>query len=436
MTEEKHAVVTSPPRKVFWAMQYSEPFIDVYNECKKQLEAEYDFITPLENQDQTNIVKKVVTQISEADFVVVDVSYIALGDGDRPLFNGNVMFELGYAMTLPRNVIMISCKDKKYLPFDFNAYNVEFYNPCRPSELCAKLKKLLSGSIKFGNPITDWLRESRTPHQVKEQEATEQTAKESPFDVAQLSDAELELLVAVLLRNTPVTYLANKLEFHINDNTVVPFTFDTPLPENQTVNDVLKSLIALNFLEKLGALYRASRLAQEHRDELIARDNKRILDVLLRTSFGKLVLEYADGKAARISVNVSEPLPCDECDIVLQKNGNLEHPQPGFNISTKTALAHEVNAVAVILHKNLLINNWEAQENAGTPPYSQRNLSENSGFPIQTNISPYNGQLIRSGINARNFFSRFLKFDYVTSRLTERGCEISRLYLAWNQGDN
>ncbi len=262
------------------------------------------------------------------------------------------------------------------------------------------------------------------------------TAKEPSFDVAQLSGAELELLVAVLLRKTPVTYQANKLEFHINDNTVVPFTFDTPLPENHTVNNVLKSLIALNFLEKLGALYRASRLAQEYRDELIARDNKRILDVLLRTSFGKLVLEYADGKAARISVNVSKTWPCDKCNIVLQKNGDFEHPQPGFNISTKIALAHEVNAVAVILHKNLLINNWEAQENAGTPPYSQRNLSENGGFPTQTDISPYSGQLIRSGINARNFFSRSLKFDYVTSRLTERGCEISRLYLAWNQGDN
>lgn len=211
MSEEKHAAVTSPPRKIFWAMQYSEPFTDVYDECKKQLESEYDFITPLENQNQTNIVKKVITQIYEADFVIVDVSYIDLGEDDRPLFNGNVMFELGYAMTLPKNVIMISCRDKKYLPFDFNSYNVEFYNPRRPSDLCAKLKNLLSDpSTEYENPITDWLREPRTPHQVKEPEATEQTSKESSFDAAQLSDAALELFIAASERRAVrITATAN-----------------------------------------------------------------------------------------------------------------------------------------------------------------------------------------------------------------------------------
>lgn len=417
MTEEKRAVVTSPPRKVFWAMQYSEPFIDVYNECKKQLEAEYDFITPLENQDQTNIVKKVVTQISEADFVVVDVSYIALGDGDRPLFNGNVMFELGYAMTLPRNVIMISCRDKKYLPFDFNAYNVEFYNPCRPSELCAKLKKLLSDSIKFGNPITDWLREPRTPPQIKEQEATEQTAKESPFDVAQLSDAAIELLVyAALSQEKELRLQDNEIRFGLKPKTPA-FYFD--FPEQAPANsDVLAELVDCGALTQSRYKYVLNQeFVDKHLDAALEIDAQRIAHSLPEP--GRQILNAARQEGDAV---------CCEHRSASSQAGFYAISAVAEHLGSAPAL--DVCRVLLMFQKNGLVNQWFLKEGPQSVPLFApddlpSHLKFNENAPTHGTITFIGGAPDRWKPYPRQ--SPNIGWNWAEGRLTKRGEEIAAL---------
>ncbi len=149
--------------KIFWAMQYTDPSLGTYQECSKLLANKYEILTPPSDLNQTSIVKKVITQIYDADFVIVDVSTIAYA-GNKALFNGNVMFELGYAMTLGKNVIMISCTRFDDLPFDLKAYNVEPYTIQRPITLCERLQEILDSQTVFENPITDVLGEKLNSH--------------------------------------------------------------------------------------------------------------------------------------------------------------------------------------------------------------------------------------------------------------------------------
>ena len=195
--------------KIFWAMQYTDPSLGTYQECSKLLANKYEILTPPSDLNQTSIVKKVITQIYDADFVIVDVSTIAYA-GNKALFNGNVMFELGYAMTLAKKVIMISCTSFDDLPFDLKAYNVEPYTIQRPITLCERLQAILDSQTVFENPITDVLGSKLNIHQnnmhiivTPKQEKTtasrqcEQSSATQSSDTLELSSDALRWLVAI-----------------------------------------------------------------------------------------------------------------------------------------------------------------------------------------------------------------------------------------------
>ena len=76
-----------------------------------------------------SILINILARIIEATFVVCDITPIDYKN-KKPIFNGNVMFELGIAMAwkMPEQLIIL-CGDKKlsldYLPFDLKNYNVK-----------------------------------------------------------------------------------------------------------------------------------------------------------------------------------------------------------------------------------------------------------------------------------------------------------------------
>ncbi len=158
MTEEKNGAV-APKKTIFWIMQYSSPFKDVYKIFKKKLSRDYQFIDPLQNKNQTAILAKIIPQIIAADFVIADVSTIGydIDDDKRPLYNGNVMFELGVAMSYRKKLIMISSASRKGLPFDISGYHVNDYVEVNIDQFIKEIKTILDNlETVYSNPVSDY----------------------------------------------------------------------------------------------------------------------------------------------------------------------------------------------------------------------------------------------------------------------------------------
>lgn len=157
MAKASQTVKAEKP-SIFWIMQYSSPFIDVYQKFKKKLGRSYQFIDPLENKNQTSILAKIIPQIITADFVIADVSTIGrdADDNKRPLYNGNVMFELGVAMSYRKKLVMISSATRKGLPFDISGYHVNYYVELEIDQFIRDIKSILDNpETVYSNPVSD-----------------------------------------------------------------------------------------------------------------------------------------------------------------------------------------------------------------------------------------------------------------------------------------
>ena len=160
MNEEDKNPETGKPT-IFWIMQYNDEFMSVYRSFKRKLEGKYQFIDPLENKNQTSILEKIIPNIIAADYVIADVSTVGYDSKDnaKPLHNGNVMFELGIAMSYRKKIIMISASELKELPFDFMAYQANRYvNKHEPMEkFITEIQGILDNSATvYKNPVLDW----------------------------------------------------------------------------------------------------------------------------------------------------------------------------------------------------------------------------------------------------------------------------------------
>lgn len=147
-------------KSIFWIMQYSTPFLEVYESFKKKLGRKYRFVAPLENRNQIGILSKIIPEIIAADFVIADVSTIGYdaNDNERPLYNGNVMFELGVAMAYRKNLIMISSATRKGLPFDISGYHVNEYvdSHLHMEKFIGEIRKILDNeNTVYRNPVSD-----------------------------------------------------------------------------------------------------------------------------------------------------------------------------------------------------------------------------------------------------------------------------------------
>lgn len=138
--------------KVFVITPFNEDFLALYEELKNDFENDYVFNNAGDLDNQQNILKDIVNGINDADIIIADVSGL----------NSNVFYELGIAHAMGKKVIIIT-QDIGELPFDIKAYRANEYNlkfnklPKFKEELSKLLKGAVDGSIKYSNPVSDFL---------------------------------------------------------------------------------------------------------------------------------------------------------------------------------------------------------------------------------------------------------------------------------------
>ena len=120
-------------------------------------EAEYEVIRADSGLDQRAIIQDIVTGIIGATLVVADLT------GSNP----NVMYELGISHSLGTPTFLMT-QTLPDTPFDVKAYRANFYSkePASVSQIKKTLtevaKARLGGSIRFSNPVADFVPKVRT----------------------------------------------------------------------------------------------------------------------------------------------------------------------------------------------------------------------------------------------------------------------------------
>jgi len=260
---------------------------------------------------------------------------------------------------------------------------------------------------------------------------TEAQAAPQPLDVTQLSDAAFELIAGALLRERPVIVKPNGLFFE-HERNQPRFIFDEPL-KDRTFDDVLNELVEFKLFKKAGSFYEVAPLAQKNRKSIVELDSKRVLGALLQTSLGEALLKFANGEGARLSVDVAEIVPPDSHRTAMRRHDDFERGVPS-NFSCACFPVAETDRIFHLLLKNLLVDKWDMSKDELSPPFSQAKIPWNNGNPINARFNLPEGGSLRglAGMKREGAFA----YGCITARLTERGCEISRLYLASNQGDD
>jgi len=103
------------------------------------------------SNNQTQILRDVVTMLARADLVVADVTDL----------NGNVMYELGLAHAMGKRTVMLT-QSIAQLPFDLHSYRANAYSThfSEAAKLKDKLRDIAIGvtsnTLSFGNPVQDF----------------------------------------------------------------------------------------------------------------------------------------------------------------------------------------------------------------------------------------------------------------------------------------
>ena len=138
--------------KVFVITPFNEDFLALYDELKKIFGEDFDFTNAGDLDNQQNILQDIVEGIYQADVIIADLTGL----------NANVFYELGLAHAMNKKAIIIT-QDLGELPFDIKSYRANEYSLQfnKLPKLIEELKKLLVGaidnSVKYGNPISDYI---------------------------------------------------------------------------------------------------------------------------------------------------------------------------------------------------------------------------------------------------------------------------------------
>jgi hypothetical protein len=103
------------------------------------------------SNNQTQILRDVVTMLARADLVVADVTDL----------NGNVMYELGLAHAMGKRTVMLT-QSIAQLPFDLHSYRANEYSThfSEAAKLKDRLRDIAVGvidhTLSFGNPVQDF----------------------------------------------------------------------------------------------------------------------------------------------------------------------------------------------------------------------------------------------------------------------------------------
>lgn len=137
---------------VFMVIPFSEDYLSLYNHLKEYFKDNFLFTNAGDLDNQQNILQDIIEGIGNADVVIADLTNL----------NPNVFYELGLAHAMNKKVIIIT-QDINDLPFDLRSYRAVEYSlqfnklPDFENELKKLLPGAIDGTIKFGNPVTDYL---------------------------------------------------------------------------------------------------------------------------------------------------------------------------------------------------------------------------------------------------------------------------------------
>lgn len=137
---------------VFVIMPFKEDIFALYEKLKSDFENDFTFTNAGDLDNQQNILKDIVEGIHQASIVIADLTGL----------NPNVFYELGLAHAMNKKVIIIT-QDIGELPFDIKSYRTVEYSLLfyKLPTFLEELKKLLFGalddSVKFGNPVSDFI---------------------------------------------------------------------------------------------------------------------------------------------------------------------------------------------------------------------------------------------------------------------------------------
>ena len=138
--------------KVFVITPFNEDFLALFNELKQTFKNDFDFTNAGDLDNQQNILQDIVEGIYQSEVIIADLTGL----------NANVFYELGLAHAMNKKVIIIT-QDLGELPFDIKSYRASEYSLQfnKLPRLIEELKKLLFGaidnSIKYGNPVSDYI---------------------------------------------------------------------------------------------------------------------------------------------------------------------------------------------------------------------------------------------------------------------------------------
>lgn len=138
--------------KVFVITPFNDDFLALYEELKRVFSEDFEFTNAKDLDNQQNIIQDIVEGIHQAQVIIADLTGL----------NANVFYELGLAHAMNKKVIIIT-QDIGELPFDIKSYRAKEYSLQfnKLPILIDELKKLLHGAIddtiKYGNPVSDYL---------------------------------------------------------------------------------------------------------------------------------------------------------------------------------------------------------------------------------------------------------------------------------------
>ena len=138
--------------RVFVITPFNEDFLALYEELKKKFEENFEFTNAGDLDNQQNIIQDIIEGIYQADVIIADLTGL----------NANVFYELGLAHAMNKKVIIIT-QDLSELPFDIKSYRANEYSLQfnKLPKLIEELKKLLAGavdgSVRYGNPVSDYV---------------------------------------------------------------------------------------------------------------------------------------------------------------------------------------------------------------------------------------------------------------------------------------
>ncbi|MYA09021.1 MAG: hypothetical protein F4060_14015 [Holophagales bacterium] len=153
--------------RLFVLMPFSPDLEPVYERLFKEPfeKAGYDVSRAKDIDSQRNILEDIIESVRDSDLILADLTDL----------NANVFYELGIAHAFDKNVVLVS-QEISSLPFDLQSYRVVRYSTSftemeeAVQHMEDRARKIISGGMKFANPVADFADSVASPFAEAEEE--------------------------------------------------------------------------------------------------------------------------------------------------------------------------------------------------------------------------------------------------------------------------